>query len=163
MLKKASWTTSGGFADWYILQTTSPDFSGDYSDLSVFLCMADEVKAEPSAWDGMGLRGNQSGSLLVDNIEIPADRMVGPKGDGASSNDEAVDPFFLLNSSCALERHLARHDRPGQDAHDEEEARRRRPARLRLPDHPGLRRRGDHRHQRQPHVHLSDGPGHGQA
>src|SRR5215475_9416717 len=24
--KKASWTTSGGYADWYLAQTTSPDF-----------------------------------------------------------------------------------------------------------------------------------------
>jgi len=101
VLKKASWCTSGGFADWYIMQTTSPDFAGDYSNLSVFLCMADEVKAEPAKWDGMGLRGNQSGTLLVDNLEIPADRMVGPVGDGAASNDESVDPFFLINSSCA--------------------------------------------------------------
>jgi alkylation response protein AidB-like acyl-CoA dehydrogenase len=101
VFKKSSWTTSGGFADWYILQTTSPDFDGDYSNLSVFLCLADEVKAEPSKWDGMGLRGNQSGTLLVDNIVVPEDRLVGPVGDGASSNDEAVDPFFLLcSSSC---------------------------------------------------------------
>ena len=47
--KKASWTTSAGFADWYIVQTTSPDFAGDYSNLSCFLVMADEVNAEPSA------------------------------------------------------------------------------------------------------------------
>jgi Acyl-CoA dehydrogenase, N-terminal domain len=32
--KKASWTTSGGFADWYIVQTTSPDFQGNYANLS---------------------------------------------------------------------------------------------------------------------------------
>jgi alkylation response protein AidB-like acyl-CoA dehydrogenase len=32
--KKASWTTSGGFADFYVVQTTSPDFTG-YDDLSV--------------------------------------------------------------------------------------------------------------------------------
>ena len=100
VLKKASWTTSGGFADWYVLQTTSPDFDGDYSNLSVFLCMGDEVTAEPSKWDGMGLRGNQSGTLLVDNVTIPADRLVGPIGDGAPSNDEAVDPFFMLLSSA---------------------------------------------------------------
>jgi alkylation response protein AidB-like acyl-CoA dehydrogenase len=101
VMKKSSWTTSGGFADWYVLQTTSPDFDGDYSDLSVFLCMADEVTAEPSKWDGMGLRGNQSGTLLVDNVTIPTERLVGPVGDGAASNDEAVDPFFLLlSSSC---------------------------------------------------------------
>ena len=31
--KKASWTTSGGFADFYVVQTTSPDFTG-YDDLS---------------------------------------------------------------------------------------------------------------------------------
>ena len=100
VMKKASWTTSGGFADWYIVQTTSPNFDGDYSDLSVFLIMADEVKADPSKWDGLGLRGNQSGTLLVDNIKIPKNRLVGPVGDGASSNDEAVDPFFLLCSSA---------------------------------------------------------------
>ena len=99
--KKASWTTSGGFADWYIIQTTSPDFGGNYADLSCWLIMGNEVKAEPSKWDGLGLRGNQSGTLEVDNVVVPPDRMVGPKGDGASSNDECVDPFFLLcSSSC---------------------------------------------------------------
>ncbi|HZT21023.1 MAG TPA: acyl-CoA dehydrogenase family protein [Dongiaceae bacterium] len=99
--KKASWTTSGGFADWYIIQTTSPDFGGNYADLSCWLIMGNEVKAEPSKWDGLGLRGNQSGTLEVDNVVVPPDRMVGPKGDGANSNDECVDPFFLLcSSSC---------------------------------------------------------------
>ncbi len=98
--KKASWTTSGGFADWYIVQTTSPDFGGDYSNLSCFLIMADEVKAEPSKWDGLGLRGNQSGTLEVAGVTVPKERLVGPVGDGANSNDETVDPFFLLCSSA---------------------------------------------------------------
>ena len=101
VLKKASWTTSGGFADWYIVQTTSPDFDGDYSNLSCFLIMGDEVESDPANWDGLGLRGNQSGPMKVDNVVIPEDRMVGPIGDGAYSNDETVDPFFLLcSSSC---------------------------------------------------------------
>jgi alkylation response protein AidB-like acyl-CoA dehydrogenase len=100
VLKKASWTTSGGFADWYIVQTTSPDFGGDYSNLSCFLIMGDEVEADPASWDGMGLRGNQSGPIKVNNVEVPRERLVGPVGDGANSNDEAVDPFFLLNSSA---------------------------------------------------------------
>ena len=58
--KKASWTTSGGFADFYVVQTTSPDFSG-YDDLSVFVIDGEDVKAQPSTWDALGLRGNQSG------------------------------------------------------------------------------------------------------
>jgi len=100
VFKKASWTTSAGFADWYIVQTTSPEFNGNYSDLSCFLIYASEIKAEPHKWDALGLRGNQSGTLLVDGITVPLGRMVGPKGDGASSNDETVDPFFLLCSSA---------------------------------------------------------------
>ena len=98
--KKASWTTSGGFADWYIVQTTSPDFAGDYSNLSCFLILADEVRADPASWDGLGLRGNQSGPIQVDDAEVPQDRLVGPVGDGAVANDEVVDPFFLLCSSA---------------------------------------------------------------
>jgi alkylation response protein AidB-like acyl-CoA dehydrogenase len=98
--KQASWTTSAGFADWYIVQTTSPHFDGDFSDLSCFLIYADEVQAEPHKWDALGLRGNQSGTLLVDGVTVPRDRMVGPEGDGTASNDEIVDPFFLLCSSA---------------------------------------------------------------
>jgi alkylation response protein AidB-like acyl-CoA dehydrogenase len=96
--KKASWTTSGGFADFYVVQTTSPEFTG-YDDLSVFVIDGDDVKAQPSLWDALGLRGNQSGPIEVDNVEIPADQVVGPLGDGANSNDEAVDPWFLVGSS----------------------------------------------------------------
>jgi len=100
VFKRASWTTSAGFADWYIVQTTSPNFDGDYSDLSCFLIYGDEAQAEPHKWDAMGLRGNQSGSLLVDRVVVPPQRMVGPIGDGVASNDEIVDPFFLLCSSA---------------------------------------------------------------
>jgi len=96
--KKASWTTSAGFADFYVVQTTSPDFKG-YDDLSVFVVDGDQVKSEPSLWDALGLRGNQSGPLEVPNVVIPDSQLVGPTGDGAASNDESVDPWFLIGSS----------------------------------------------------------------
>jgi alkylation response protein AidB-like acyl-CoA dehydrogenase len=48
----------------------------------------------------LGLRGNQSGTLEVDNVVVPADRLVGPVGDGTRSNDETVDPFFMLCSAA---------------------------------------------------------------
>ncbi len=96
--KKASWTTSAGFADFYVVQTTSPEFSG-YDDLSVFVIDGDDAVAQPATWDAMGLRGNQSGPLEVPEVEIPAANIVGPVGDGAASNDESVDPWFLIGSS----------------------------------------------------------------
>ena len=99
VLKKASWTTSAGFADFYVLQTTSPDYNGDYSNLSVFVVDAADIQAKPEEWDAMGLRGNQSGSLLLDWKFVPEQQLVGPVGDGANSNDESVDPNFLIGSS----------------------------------------------------------------
>jgi alkylation response protein AidB-like acyl-CoA dehydrogenase len=96
--KKASWTTSAGFADFYVVQTTSPEFSG-YDDLSVFVIDGDQAEAQPATWDAMGLRGNQSGPLEVPDVEVLAENIVGPVGDGAASNDEAVDPWFLIGSS----------------------------------------------------------------
>ena len=96
--KKASWTTSAGFADFYVVQTTSPDFKG-YDDLSVFVVDGDQVKSEPSLWDALGLRGNQSGPLEAPNVVIPDSQLVGPTGDGAASNDESVDPWFLVGPS----------------------------------------------------------------
>src|SRR5207244_3066005 len=75
--KKASWTTSAGFADFYVVQTTSPDFSG-YDDLSVFVVDKKDVQSEPSLWDALGLRGNQSGPLEVPNVDVPEEQRVGP-------------------------------------------------------------------------------------
>lgn len=96
--KHASWTTSAGFADFYVLQTTSPDFQG-YNDLSVFVVDKDEVRAQPLEWDALGLRGNQSGQLWVEWKKIDPEQVVGPIGDGAASNDETVDTKFLIGSS----------------------------------------------------------------
>lgn len=95
--KKASWTTSAGFADFYVVQTTSPDFAW-YDDLSVFVVDSADAKAKPELWDALGLRGNQSGSLDVNGF-VPTEQMIGPVGDGAESNDESVDPWFLIGSS----------------------------------------------------------------
>ena len=98
--KKAAWTTSCGYASWYITQTTSPDFSGDYSDLSVFLLYPDEVDAKTVQWDALGMHANQSGPVQIDAV-IPADRIVGWPGDGAPSNDEAIDPLAFVQYAGA--------------------------------------------------------------
>lgn len=98
--KKAAWTTSCGYADWYLTQTTSPDFTGDYSDLAVFLLYPDEVDAKRDQWDALGMHANQSGPVEIDAV-IPEDRIVGWPGDGAASNDEAIDPLAFVQYAAA--------------------------------------------------------------
>lgn len=97
--KVSSWCTSSGYSDWTIFQTTSPSFGGDYGNLSVFLAFKDEVRSNPQEWRALGLRGNQSAPLVIEEKLAP-ERLIGPVGDGGASNDEAVDPFFLLLSSA---------------------------------------------------------------
>jgi len=98
--KTAAFTTSSGFADWYLTQTTSPDFAGDYADLSVFLLYPDEVQGNPGTWDAMGMHANQSAPVEIDAV-IPENRIVGWPGDGARSNDEAIDPLAFLQYAGA--------------------------------------------------------------
>ncbi|WP_246810182.1 acyl-CoA dehydrogenase family protein [Methyloligella sp. GL2] len=95
VVKKSSFTTSSGYAKWMITQTTSPNFDGDYSNLSVFLLMDEELQGAPDGWNAMGMRGTKSGPVKID-VELPADRMIGPPGDGAASNDEAIDPVAMV-------------------------------------------------------------------
>ena len=45
----------------------------------------DDVQAQPSLWDALGLRGNQSGPIQVEDVEVPADQILGPVGDRAVS------------------------------------------------------------------------------
>src|SRR5437879_13683035 len=75
--KKASWTTSGGFADFYVVQTTSPDFTG-YDDLSVFVIAGESAQSHASLWDALGLRGNQSRPVETDSITVAADELPAP-------------------------------------------------------------------------------------
>ena len=37
VLKFGSWATSAGHADWYAMETISPEFKGDFSNLAVFV------------------------------------------------------------------------------------------------------------------------------
>ena len=57
--------------------------------------MKDEIVTGESNWSAMGMRGNQSGPIEINGVEVNKDRMVGFPGDGATSNDEALDPIGL--------------------------------------------------------------------
>ena len=58
----------------------------------MFLIDTDECEPMPSNWDAMGMPGNQSGSMTFTDVTVDKDGMVGPRGDGDFSNDEALDP-----------------------------------------------------------------------
>ncbi|XP_013415256.1 uncharacterized protein LOC106177115 [Lingula anatina] len=99
MLKFSSWTTSAGFADFYVVETLSPGVKDDMANMTAMLLFADEVRAHTSDWSGLGVHGNQSGMLISEGILGP-DRIIGRIGEGAYLNDESVLAYFVLVSSA---------------------------------------------------------------
>ena len=97
--KKASWTTSAGFADFYVVQTTSPDFSGLRRPLGLRHRRRRRSRRSRRCGTRSACAGTSPGRSRCPNVEIPGDQLVGPVGDGAASNDESVDPWFLIGSS----------------------------------------------------------------
>ena len=50
LLRYCSWTTSAGFADFYTVEVTSPNFGGNYMNESVFLMY--KVRTIRDGWGG---------------------------------------------------------------------------------------------------------------
>lgn len=98
-----SFVTSAGEADWYVMQTRSPD-SDAPEVMSYFLVEGEAEGIEtPFPWDALGLRGNSSGPLKFNGVRVGEEALIGDHGDAAYWNDNVVDPVFLLgSSSCWL-------------------------------------------------------------
>lgn len=94
-----SFVTSAGQADWYIVQTRSPDAVGP-EDMSYFIVFNDQPGVSAGPWDALGMRGNSSGPMSFEDVRIPKRALLGREGDAAYWNDNAIDPLFLLGSSA---------------------------------------------------------------
>jgi len=94
-----SFVTSAGEADWYIVETNSPDTAK--SDPLMFLIVEkDQDGVEAFPFDALGLRGNSSGPMKFKDVFVPARNRLGEEGGAGYWNDTVIDPFFLLGSSA---------------------------------------------------------------
>ncbi len=55
----------------------------------------------PEAFDGLGLRGNDSCPIVAEGVEIPASNMLGADGEGFKTMIEVVLPFFNAMNAAA--------------------------------------------------------------
>ena len=93
--------TSGGFADSYVMTTTSarPD-SGDIGEFSALVIDKDTPGVTwTGEWDGFGMRGNASRTMTVDHARLPREHLLGKEGDEVWYVFEVVAPYFLMAMS----------------------------------------------------------------
>jgi alkylation response protein AidB-like acyl-CoA dehydrogenase len=92
--------TSGGYADSYVVSTRAVG-SGDSINTSIYVAAKDAPGLSfHGQWQGLGLRGNSSIALKLDNCYVPAQNLVGEMGAGLQIEMTTILPRFLLGSAA---------------------------------------------------------------
>jgi isovaleryl-CoA dehydrogenase len=92
-----SFVTSGGHADSYVASVV-----GEHADLDpgTFSCLIVDHETPGTSWtapwDGFGMRGNSSSSLLLENAAVPATNLLGAEGDETWYLFEVIAPYFIV-------------------------------------------------------------------
>ncbi|MCA1596295.1 MAG: acyl-CoA/acyl-ACP dehydrogenase [Chloroflexi bacterium] len=92
--------TSGGYADSYVVSTVASDAqAGQFSCVLVDHGLPGMTWGE--AWQGLGMRGNQSRALRLNGARVPREALLGEQGDQIWYIFEVVAPYFLMAMSGA--------------------------------------------------------------
>lgn len=97
-----TFVTNGSYADSYVISTVAADPD---SPLGQFSCIVVRNEAEGlrwgPPWDGLGMRGNASRALELDQVMVPRNDLLGEEGDQIWYVFQVVAPYFLMAMSGA--------------------------------------------------------------
>ena len=89
--------TNGGYANSYVVSTVSADPSAPPGHFSCVVLPAEtKGMAWGPAWSGMGMRGNSSRSLELQDVQIPGENLLGNEGDQIWYVFNVITPYFLM-------------------------------------------------------------------
>lgn len=90
-----SFTTSSGQADFYVTQTRTPGAQTP-TDVSFFLVDGQLEGITSGVWDALGVRGNHSGPIKYEGVELQAQDKLGTEGQGREILESGVSPVYLI-------------------------------------------------------------------
>lgn len=91
---RKSFVTSAEYADYYLIDANSFDNIGlDNWIVSKELA---GVSFEHSAWNGLGMKGNASCPMILNNVKIDEKYRIGTSGTGLDQIMNTVGPFFII-------------------------------------------------------------------
>ncbi|QQL50290.1 acyl-CoA dehydrogenase family protein [Mucilaginibacter ginkgonis] len=92
-----SFVTNGGHADSYVVSTLGASAEAEADQFSCILVDSNMPGLEwSSPWDGLGMRGNSSLTLNLNDVYIPGRNILGEKGDQLWYIFNVVAPYFLM-------------------------------------------------------------------
>ena len=97
---KKSWVTSAGEAEGYVVSTLTPGGEEPTDTILYLLLKEDEGFIVSDRWNGLGMRGNASAPITLEDCEIPAERALCEPSDGFRTMLEVVLPWFNLGNAA---------------------------------------------------------------
>jgi isovaleryl-CoA dehydrogenase len=95
-----SWVTSANHADSYVSSAQMPDAESPLQSTIYFVrTEVDEVRPQ-AGFDGLGLRGNDSAPVSIENLLVARCDLVSELGKGADTMLQVVLPWFAIGSAA---------------------------------------------------------------
>ena len=99
---RKSWVTSASRATAYVWSSQPLTAGAGLSTLWLVPSSTAGIRVQ-GAFDGLGLRGNDSSPVSADDVSVPATAMLGEDGKGFDIMMSAVLPMFnVLNAACSV-------------------------------------------------------------
>jgi alkylation response protein AidB-like acyl-CoA dehydrogenase len=97
---RKSFVTSAGHADGYVVSTLATDAARPIESTIYFLTKSDAGVSVSGQWRGLGLRGNASAPMTIDNVRVGPDRALTAEGKGLDMMLGVVLPLFQVGSAA---------------------------------------------------------------
>ncbi len=95
-----TFVTNGSKADSYVVSTVGVDPDASIHEFSCVLVEKEREGLEwGPEWKGLGMRGNSSRSLTLNHVSLPAQNLLGERGDQVWYIFQVVAPYFLTAMS----------------------------------------------------------------
>jgi len=95
-----SFVTSAGHADGYVVSTLAADATSP-TDSTIYLVLrGDSGLTVAGAWRGLGMRGNASAPMVLDNVAVGPDRALSAPGKGLDMMLDVVLPAFQVGTAA---------------------------------------------------------------
>jgi len=95
-----SWVTSAGHATGYVTSTKSPNAVGPMDTMLFVVQNDDQGLSVAGPWSGLGMRGNSSSPMRLEQVSVGAERALTEAGKGMDMMLGVVLPWFQLGSAA---------------------------------------------------------------
>lgn len=95
-----SWVTSAGRADGYVVSSGAVDMSGPTETTLYLVLKSDEGLTVAGPWDSLGLRGNASAPMHLQDVRLDSSRVLSENGQGFGMMLGVVLPVFQLGNAA---------------------------------------------------------------